>query len=104
VASLWALFRGTEADLAKYPIWMLHANEGVTRDPVPFPDSRNRDLVEDKIVTQFEPSPPDDRPVQSIDHHELPVTQLTMAELHLIASGGPTEDEMKVIPPMLPKD
>jgi hypothetical protein len=48
----------------------------------------------------------DGRPVQMIDRHEVVVTELTDAELYLIASGGRSEDdlEMKVIPPMRSKD
>jgi hypothetical protein len=41
----------------------------------------------------------DGRPVQTIDRTELPVKELTK-----IAAGGRTADEMKVIPPMPPKD
>jgi hypothetical protein len=37
-------------------------------------------------------------------HHVLIATQLTDPELLAIAAGGQTEDETKVIPPMLPKD
>ena len=57
----------------------------------------------------------DGRPVQAIDRHEVAITELSDAELILlatggrtevsdeelllIASGGRTEDEMKAIPP-----
>ena len=61
----------------------------------------------------------DGRPVQAIDRQVLlnelsdaelilfttgGRTEVTDTELNLIASGGRIEDEMKVIPPMPPKD
>jgi hypothetical protein len=48
----------------------------------------------------------DGRPVQMIDRHDVVITQLSDEELLLIASGGRIEDglEIKVIPPMPPKD
>jgi hypothetical protein len=43
----------------------------------------------------------DGRPVQMLDRHDLVITQLSDAELLVIAAGGRIEDEleMKVIPP-----
>jgi hypothetical protein len=44
----------------------------------------------------------DGRPLQSIDRHDVVIAaELTDSELHLIASGGRSEDEleMKVLPP-----
>jgi hypothetical protein len=46
----------------------------------------------------------DGRPVQTIDRHDVVVTELTDAELYVIASGGRIENEMKLIPPMPLKD
>ena len=48
----------------------------------------------------------DGKAVQAIDYGEVSVEQLTDAQLYAIAAGGRTEDEleMKVIPPMPPKD
>jgi hypothetical protein len=48
----------------------------------------------------------DGRPVQMIDRRDVVITQLSDEELLLIASGGRIEDglEIKVIPPMPPKD
>jgi len=63
----------------------------------------------------------DGRPVQAVDRHEVLIvdqlsdeellliasggrTEVTDAELVAIASGGRIEDEMKLIPPMPPKD
>jgi hypothetical protein len=49
----------------------------------------------------------DGRPVQMIDRHDVVVTELSDAELYLIASGGrraEDELEMKVISPMPSKD
>jgi hypothetical protein len=48
----------------------------------------------------------DGRPPQSIDRHDVVITQLSDEELLLIASGGRIEDglEIKVIPPMPSKD
>jgi hypothetical protein len=43
----------------------------------------------------------DGRPLQMIDPHELPLTELTTAELLAIAAGGTIEDGMKVISPPL---
>ena len=47
---------------------------------------------------------PDGRTVQAIDRHDVAITELSDEELILIATGGRTADEMKVIPPMLSKD
>jgi hypothetical protein len=38
------------------------------------------------------------------DRHDVVITEPSDEELHLIAVGGRTEDEMKVIPPMPSKD
>jgi len=63
----------------------------------------------------------DGRPMQAVDRHEVLIvdqlsdeellliasggrTEVTDAELVAIASGGRIEDEMKLIPPMPPKD
>jgi len=47
----------------------------------------------------------DGRPMQAVDRHEvLIVDQLSDEELLLIASGGRSEDELKVIPPVPSKD
>jgi hypothetical protein len=46
----------------------------------------------------------DGRPVQMIDRRELSLNQLSDAELLFIASGGRTEDEMKLISSMPSKD
>ena len=63
----------------------------------------------------------DGRPLQAVDRHEVLIvdqlsdeellliasggrTEVTDAELVAIASGGRIEDEMKLIPPMPPKD
>ena len=38
------------------------------------------------------------------DRHDVVITELSDEELVVIAAGGRTEDEMKVIPPMPSKD
>src|SRR6476469_8520153 len=45
----------------------------------------------------------DGKPVQMLDRRDVPITELTIAELHFIAAGGLEDDTTVLLPPPGPK-